>query len=155
MKKFDTKYMARAGVIAALYVVMTVVMGSLGYGPIQFRVSEALVMLPYIESAAVPGVFIGCVLANIFGGYGLIDIICGSIVTLVAAYLTSRIKNRFIASLPPIVLNALIVPIWVSKIANLPYWPTVLDFALSEAAAVLVLGNILLFAIEKISGRKR
>lgn len=153
MERYNTKYLARAGIIAAVYVVLTLVMGNLGYGPVQFRASEALVMLPLIESAAIPGVFVGCILSNIFGGYGIIDIIFGSLVTLLAAYLTSKMPNRLLAAVPPIVLNALIVPIWVSKMANWPYWPTVLNFALSEAAAVLVLGNILLFAIEKVEKR--
>lgn len=144
------RYLTRAGVIAAVYVVLTVALRDLSFGPIQVRVSEALVILPIIDAAAIPGVFIGCLLSNIFGGFGLIDIIFGSLVTLAAAYLTSRMPNRIFAVIPPVVLNALIVSIWVSVLSNFPYWTTVLTIGLGEFFAVAGLGTLLLLAVGRI-----
>ena len=73
-----TRDLVIGGLIAAAYLALTLVLAPISYGPIQFRVSEALTLLPLIFPQAVPGLFIGCLLANIFGGYGAIDIICGS-----------------------------------------------------------------------------
>ena len=111
----STKYLAKASFIAAIYVVLTVILGEFSYGPIQFRIAEALVMLPLVEPSAIMGVTVGCMIANIFGGYGPIDIFGGSAITLIAAYITSKAPNKFLGAIPPIVLNALIVSLWVSK----------------------------------------
>jgi uncharacterized membrane protein len=153
MEKNKISYITRAGIIAAIYVVLTLIMGNLAFGPIQVRISEALTMLPLIDSAAIPGVFIGCFLANIFGGYGLVDIVFGSLVTLVAAYLTSKMPNRILAVIPPVLLNALIVPIWVHAMSNAPYGMTALTIGLGEFFSVAGLGTLLLIAIDKIKGR--
>lgn len=150
MANEHVKYLTRAGIIAAIYAVLTVIMGELSFGPVQLRVSEALVLLPFIDSAAVPGVFVGCVIANIFGGFGFVDIFFGSLVTLLAAYLTSKMPNRILAIIPPVLLNGFIVSIWVSKFSNLPYWPTVLTIGLSEFFSVAGLGSLLLLAISRI-----
>lgn len=144
------KYITRAGIIAAVYVVLTVIMGELSFMPAQLRISEALVLLPFIDNAAVPGVFVGCFIANIFGGYGFVDIFFGSLVTLLAAYLTSKMPSRILAIIPPVVLNAFIVPIWVSKFSHTPYWASVISIGLSEFFAVAGLGTLLLMALGKI-----
>ena len=73
--------------IAALYAALTITLAPISYGPIQFRVSEALTLLPWYRAEAVPGLFVGCLVANFFGGYGLVDMICGSMATLIAALL--------------------------------------------------------------------
>lgn len=149
-----TRYLTRAGIIAAIYLALTLIMGDLSYGPIQIRISEALTLLPLIDSAAIPGVFIGCMLANIFGGYGLIDIVFGSLVTLAAAYLTSKMPNRILAVIPPVVLNAFIVSLWVYKTTNMPYIYTVITIGLGEFFAVAGLGTLLLMAIDRIKGSR-
>ncbi|MDI6618639.1 MAG: QueT transporter family protein [Clostridiales bacterium] len=151
MVKYDSKYIAKAGIIAAIYVALTLALGSLSFSAIQVRISEALVILPFIDSAAIPGVFIGCLIANIFGGLGLVDIVFGSLVTLLAAYLTSKMPNRILAVVPPVVLNAFIVSIWVSKFSNAPYLLTVLTIGLGEFFSVGGLGILLLMAVEKIN----
>lgn len=150
MKRDGLRYITRAGFIAAIYVVLTVVLGDLSFGPIQVRISEALVMLPFIDSAAIPGVFIGCMLSNIFGGYGPVDIVFGSLTTLVAAYITSKMPNKVLAILPPVLLNAFVVSIWVSKLSNWPYGLAALTIGLGEFFSVAGLGMLLLFAIERI-----
>lgn len=145
----NAKYIAKAAIIAAIYVVFTVILGEFAYGPVQFRIAEALVILPLVEPSSILGVTIGCMVANIFGGYGPIDIFGGSLVTLIAAYFTSKMPNRVLAVLPPVLLNALIVSIWVSKLSGIPYIAIVLNIALGEAIAVGVLGMILLSIYNK------
>ncbi len=152
----DTRKITKASLIAGLYIILVLIqipMGSLSFGPIQFRLAEGLVLLPLVESAAVPGLFIGCLISNLllagFSAFGMVDIVFGSLVTLLAAYLTSRAKNKFLGSLPPIVLNGFIVSIWVSYFTKIPYWLTVAGIISGEAASVLLLGNIVLYAYEK------
>jgi len=153
----NIRYLTKASVIAAIYVILVVLeipFGQLAFGPVQVRVAEALVLLPLIESAAIPGVFIGCLLANLIltftSGFGLIDVVAGSLVTLVSAYLTSKMPNKWLGILPPVVLNGLIVSIWVSYFIKIPYWPTVAGIAVGELVAVGVFGNIVLFAYNRI-----
>ena len=86
----NVKYLVKAGLIAALYVVLVLVFSFSSFGPIQFRIAEALTILPFFTSAAIPGLFIGCLIANILGGAVIWDIIFGSLATLVAAYLSDR-----------------------------------------------------------------
>ncbi|CDF58245.1 QueT transporter family protein [Thermobrachium celere] len=150
MKK-PTIYYVKAGLIAAIYVALTMPFASFSYGPIQFRISEALTILPLYESAAIPGLFIGCMFSNIFGGFGLQDIVFGSLTTLVAAYLTSKMPNKYLGVLPPILLNALIIPIWVSKISNTPYIATVGTIGFGEFVSAGILGVILATALEVLT----
>ena len=106
-----TKYLVQSGVIAAIYVVLAQVFGFMGFGPIQFRIAEALTVLPFFTPAAIPGVFIGCLLANILYGGVLLDVVFGSLTTLLAAYLSYRLrKNKWMVTVPPILLNAAIIP---------------------------------------------
>ncbi len=146
----NAKFLAKAGIIAAVYVIVTFILRAVSFGPIQFRVSEALVMLPYIESAAIPGVFVGCLIANIFGGYELIDIFGGSLITLFAAYLTSRIKNKYLAPLPPVLLNGFGVALWVSYYSNIPYTTVALSISISQAIVLYGMGMPLLYTYKKI-----
>lgn len=108
--------MLHAAMIAAIYVVLVIIFNYWSFGPIQFRIAEAITILPYFTSAAVPGLFVGCLLANFLGGSILADIIFGSIATLIGAigtYLFAKLKGnvgRWMAPIPPIVSNMLIVP---------------------------------------------
>jgi len=138
----NTKFLAKSSFLAAVYVVLTIILGDFSYGPVQFRIAEALVLLPLVEPAAIMGVTVGCIIANIFGGYGPIDIFGGSAVTLIAAYITSKMP-KVLGAVPPIVLNGLIVSIWVSKFSGLPYLLVAANIALGEIIAVGVLGILL------------
>ncbi|MEL4105309.1 QueT transporter family protein [Oscillospiraceae bacterium WX1] len=112
----STRKIAFAAVIAAIYAALTMI-NPWSYGPIQFRVSEVLCILPFFFPFSVWGLFIGCILANIISAYGALDIIFGSLATLIAAYLTMRLgrnnagslKAKIFACLPPVILNGLIV----------------------------------------------
>ncbi|MCI5479754.1 MAG: QueT transporter family protein [Lachnospiraceae bacterium] len=111
MKQNKVLFMTQAAMIAAVYVVLTVVGASFGFGPIQVRFAEALTILPFFTPAAIPGLFIGCLIGNIFGGAILPDIVFGSIATLLGAFGTYQLKNHaLLAPLPPILANTIIVP---------------------------------------------
>ena len=112
MKNKGTQFLAEAAVIGAIYVVLTLLFAPLSYGEIQIRFSEALTILPFFTPAAIPGLFVGCIIANLFGGAIPVDIIFGSIATLIGAVFTYRLRNcnRFLAPIPPFVPNAAFVP---------------------------------------------
>ena len=104
-------------------------------------------MLPYLSPAAIPGLFIGCVVANIYGGLGIYDIIGGSLLTLLAAFLTflaSKTKKPILAPVPPVLVNAFGVSLYLHFLFQLPYWITVIYIGIGEIAACFVLGYLLL-----------
>jgi uncharacterized membrane protein len=138
--KITSKHIARMGLIAGLYVAVTFLLSAISFGPVQVRISEALTLLPIIYPEAITGLFLGCLLANLLGPYGAVDIIFGSLVTLTAAYLTYRFRSTAIAYLSPILLNAFFVSLYLYIFFRIPYWPTVLSIGFGQAIAVLVLG---------------
>lgn len=154
MKNKKALFITQAAVIAALYVVLVVVFNYISFGPVQFRVAEALTILPYFTPAAIPGLFIGCILANVIGGAVIWDIIFGSIATLIGAVFTYllRKKSKFLAPLPPVLANTIIVP-WVLKYAygaEEMVWFMAVTVGIGEILACYVLGMILLFALNKV-----
>ncbi len=112
MRENKVQFMTQAAMIAAIYVVLCIVFEPISYGAIQTRVAEALTVLPFFTPAAVPGLFIGCLVANLLGGGILLDVAFGSVATLIGAVGTYllRKKSRYLAPLPPIVANVLIIP---------------------------------------------
>lgn len=148
MKNSSAKIITQAAIIAALYVVLTLLSNALGLAnlQVQFRLSEALTILPALFPAAIPGLFIGCILANIFTGALLPDIIAGSLATLVAAILTYKLrKSKYLAVLPPIICNTIVIPI----VLRLAYGigPLAISFLAIFASEVLSagVGGILLY----------
>ena len=111
LTKTTTRYLTRAAVIAALYVALTYLAGlmNLAYGPVQFRFSEALTVLPFLFPEAIPGLFVGCVVSNLISPYGALDLVVGSAATLLAALWTAKCRSRLLAPLPPVVCNMLLV----------------------------------------------
>lgn len=149
-----TRSLTKVGVIAALYAVLTMVVAPISYGPMQIRISEALCVLPYFTSAAVPGLFIGCIIANGFGlilgsSLGLMDIIVGSLTTLAAAWLTRRIRFRPLVPLPAAALNAVTVPWTLSVMLGLPYWVNVLWVGAGQLIACYGIGYPLLLLLDR------
>ena len=113
MKNRDPKVMriTQGAAIAALYVVLTLVFAPISYGPIQVRIAEALCILPMFTPAAIPGLFIGCLIANMIGGGVILDVIFGSLATLIGAALGYLLRrNRWLVPIPAVLANALIVP---------------------------------------------
>lgn len=141
----------RGAIIAAVYVALCAAFPGISYGMIQFRIAEALTVLPMLYVEAIPGLFIGCMAANIIGGYGLWDIFGGSLVTLVAAIVTYRFRNSFIAYLSPVVLNGLLVSAYLSVIVGgAPYYAWAAWILIGEAVVVFGLGMPLVKALRSL-----
>ena len=148
MKKMTTRDLAIGSLIAALYVVLTMVAAALGLasGAIQVRLSEALTILPVFTAAAVPGLAVGCVLANIITGCALWDVVFGSLATLLGAIGTRMLKNKpYLAWIPPVVSNIIIVPIVLMKVYGVEdaWWYLVLTVGVGELIACGLLGLLL------------
>lgn len=145
---------AVGAIIASLYVVFTYLSSALGLssGVIQVRFSEALTILPIFTPAAIPGLFIGCLISNILTGCALWDIVFGSLATLLGAFVTYLLRNhRVLAVLPPIIANTLIIPpvlIFVYD-AGQAYWFILLTVALGEIISCGILGTALRKGLEK------
>ncbi|GAH18877.1 unnamed protein product, partial [marine sediment metagenome] len=146
-------YLVRVAMIGAIYVILNIIFAPISYGPVQVRIAEALAVLPFIDPSAIIGLFIGCILANVYGGLGMVDIIGGSLCTLIAAYLTSKMKNPKLAPLPPVLINAFGVSIYLHLLFDLPYWITVLYIGIGEVIACYILGYPLLILL--IKNKKR
>lgn len=143
------RFIAEGAVIAALYAALTLLFLPISFGAQgQLRISEALTILPFFTPAAVPGLFTGCLIANILGGQGPIDIIFGSLATLLAAWATSKMRRPLLAPLPPIILNGVIVGAELSFLYQLPLFATMGWVALGEIGACFGLGYLLLKLLE-------
>ena len=148
-------YVTNAAVIAALYVALTwlsSLVGLSGQNAIQFRLSEALTILPYFTSAAIPGVTIGCLLANILTGALPWDVVFGTLASLLGAVFTYLLrKYKWLAPVPPILANTIIVPFVLQYAYGLAdaWWYLALTVFIGEFVMCGVLGMILLFAIDK------
>ena len=155
MRDKKVLFMAQAAMIAALYVALTYVFAPISFSEVQVRIAEALTILPVFTPAAIPGLFIGCLLGNIMGGALVPDILLGSLATLIGAFFTWKLRkaNPFLAPVPPIVANTLIVP-FVLKYAYGVDLPIPFMMLTVGAGAVLscgVLGMLLYFALKKNS----
>lgn len=153
IKHLNVLFTAQAAMIAAIYVVLTILGASFSFGPIQVRISEALTILPVFTPAAVPGVFLGCLISNILGGCILPDIIFGSLATLIGAVFTwtLREKSKYLAPLPPIIANAIIVP-FVLKYGYMEPLPIpfmMLTVGIGEVLSCGILGLILHAGLNK------
>ena len=153
MKNKGTLFMVQAAAIAAVYVVLTTVFAAFSFGEIQVRISEALTILPVFTPAAIPGLFVGCLISNFLGGAILLDVIFGSIATLIGAVFTWKLRNssKWLAPLPPIVANAIIVPftLYYGYGVNLPIPFMMLTVGIGEVISCGVLGMILYGALNK------
>ena len=149
-------FIAQAAMIAAIYVVLTLLGASFSYGEVQVRISEALTILPVFTPAAIPGVFLGCLISNILGGCILPDIIFGSLATLIGAVFTWTLRSRskYLAPLPPIIANVLIVPFVLKYgyMVPLPIPFMMLTVGIGEVISCAVLGLILHTALSRYKG---
>ena len=141
------RWIAQGALIAALYVVLTLVFAPISFGPVQLRIAEALAIMPLFTSAAVPGLFIGCIIANMLGGGIVVDVIFGSLATLIGAWSGRQLKhNRWLVPIPAIVSNTLIVPFVLRYgygIADIPLPLMMVYIAIGETLGCYVLGEIL------------
>ena len=153
MKNKNVAFMTPAAMIAAIYVVLTYVFAPFSFGEVQIRIAEALTILPVFTPAAIPGLFVGCIVGNILGGAILPDIIFGSIATLIGAFFTYQLRNksRFLAPLPPIIANTVIVP-FVLRYGYgvaLPIPFMMLTVGVGEVVGCGVLGLVLYTALNR------
>ncbi|MBE6830029.1 MAG: QueT transporter family protein [Ruminococcaceae bacterium] len=161
------QYLAQGAMIGAIYMVLTLLaaLANLAYGPVQFRFSEALTILPAFTPAAVPGLAVGCLLANIWSGYGAADMVFGTLATLLAAVCTRMVRNiRFknipvLAPLPPVLLNAVIIGLEIAILSTegfswAGFWAAALSVGAGELVICYGLGLPLAAALQKV-GKKR
>ena len=152
--------LVQAAMIAALYIVLTLIANALGIASqaIQIRFSEALTILPYFTPAAIPGLYVGCLLANLLSPYGLLDMVVGSGATLLACLLTMRMPSRYLAPLPPVLCNAILVGATIAYAEvgfGAGFWTAYALNALSVGIGELVvcygLGIPLLSALDRLA----
>ncbi len=152
-----TLLIVQAAMIAAVYVVLTFIANAFGLAnySIQVRFSEALTILPYFTPAAIPGLFIGCLLSNILTGCALPDIVFGSLATLVGAMFTYQLrKYKWLAPVPPIVANMIVVPLVLLYAYGIrPLWFSFITVTVGEIISCGILGMLLLLTLEKYKDR--
>lgn len=153
-KNSKALFIAHAAIIAALYVVLTLIANALGLAnyAIQVRFSEALTILPYFTPAAIPGLFIGCILSNMLTGCVPLDIVFGSLATLLGAIFTYKFRKwKYLTPLPPIIFNILLIPPVLAFVYQ--FEGTLLYFAITVGIGEIIscgaLGIMLLLILEK------
>ena len=162
MRKFTPREMAAAAIVAAMYTVMGYFGNVFGltFGPIQIRFAEALTVLPFLFPAAAPGLAIGCLLTNLLSPYGPIDVVLGTLATAIAAWWTVKMPRWYLAGIPPIVMNLIVLPpMWAwTEVGGFGagFWGAwtynAVTFVIGEVVACYVLGTILLKVLPKVPG---
>ena len=150
----SVRYLTTAAIIAALYVVFTGIsaMFGLASGVIQIRLSEALTVLPFFTPAAVPGVTVGCFLANLLTGAPLPDVVFGTLATFLGVLGASLLrKHKYLIALPTILSNALIIPLVLQYAYGVPdaFWYLMLTVGAGEVISAGILGGLLLYILQK------
>lgn len=154
-KKLDqhgkTMFIVRSAVIAALYAALTLALYPISFGAVQFRVSEALTLLPIVMPEAIPGLFVGCLVSNLIGSATPWDIIFGSFATLIAAILTyATRRNKILAAFWPVLCNTVIVGLVLALTLDLPVFLTMGEVGLGELAVVYTVGMAMLAALKRV-----
>ena len=164
MKNQSVRKLAAAGMIGAAYAVMAIFGSVFGltFGPIQFRFSEALCVLPFFLPETAWGLGVGCLIANLLSPYGVLDIVVGSAATLLAALLTARCQKKWLAPLPPVIANTVLIGLvlaYEQAGTSAAFWPTyafnALTVGLGEAVACYGLGGLLLWRLDKSNALQR
>ncbi|MDO5132440.1 MAG: QueT transporter family protein [Eubacteriales bacterium] len=139
-------FMAQGAAIAAIYVVLTVIFAPISFGAMQIRIAEMLTILPLFTPAAIPGLFIGCILANLLGGAIFWDIVFGSIATLIGAVFGYALRfNRWLVPIPAILSNTVIIPLILryGYGVNMPLPLLAVSVAVGEVIGCFLLGELL------------
>ena len=156
MQKFTVRDLTLAALIAAVYVVLTFGIPLPPYAGIQLRVAEAMTVLPFLFPAATPGLVVGCFIVNLFSPYSL-DIVFGTAATLIACLITQRVPNRWLAPLPPVLCNIVIVGAEIAWYETgfgpgflAAYALNAFTVGVGELVACVVLGQLLLTVLPKV-----
>lgn len=162
MRRFTPRDLTLAAVVAALYAVMGCFGGVFGltFGPVQFRFAEALTVLPFLYPATAPGLAVGCLITNLLSPYGPVDVIFGTLATAIAAWLTMKMPKWYLAALPPILVNLVILtPMWAwaeagafNQVFLISLGWNAATFVLTESVVCYVLGTLLLKALPILPG---
>jgi uncharacterized membrane protein len=162
LKGLNAKNLATTGIISAIYTALTLILMPISFGAVQFRISEALTILPLIYPQAIVGLTVGCLISNLFG-CGVIDVVFGTFATFISAILTyvvgSKIKNDIVKFLVggffPVIINALIVPLIFILTGGESgvYFTNVLTVFLGQAVSVYLIGGNLFLVCNKIKKR--
>jgi uncharacterized membrane protein len=151
-----TKRLCRSGIIAALYAALTLAFAPVAFGPVQIRPAEALTILPLFFIESIPGLFIGCLIANLLSPYGFIDVVMGSLTTLIAAGLTyyigkaiKKVNYKIIfGGMPPVLLNAFILPlVWALAGGSGAFFANFFPIFLTQSVFVYAIGLPLYYSI--------
>ena len=167
MKNKGVLFITQAAAIAAIYVVLCQIFQPISFRDVQVRIAEGLTILPYFTPAAIPGLFVGCLLGNLLGGAIPLDVVFGSAATLVAAFGTYAIgkwirrnhpdghKIKFLLPVPPILANAIVIPpiLYYGYGILVPIPIQIATVGLGEILSCGVIGMIFLFALEKVGSR--
>ncbi len=149
-KSISIHWLMQGAVIAAMYVALTLLFEPISFGTTQIRIAEILTILPLFTSAAIPGLFMGCLLANLIGGTVVLDVVFGSIATLIGAALGYALRsNRWLVPLPAVLTNTVIVP-FVLKYGyglELPMMVIAGHVAVGEFVSCFILGELLASAL--------
>ena len=153
MKRFSVRSLCFSAIIAALYAALTLGFQAISYGAVQFRVSEAMTLLPILFPEAVPGLAVGCLISNLFSPLGttVYDVVFGTFATLLAAVLTRRIRGSvWVRALPPVICNAVIIGLVLTYGYQIPMlWMNMLTVGIGQAVVCYLLGVPLIKVLEK------
>jgi uncharacterized membrane protein len=157
MGEIKTNYIVKTAIIAATYAVITMLLAPISYGPIQFRVSEIMVLLVFIDKKYFTGIALGTFLAGLFSPYGMLDAVVGTIATIVAlggviairSALGDNLKSLIIASLSPTIANGIIIGWLISYSVGIPFLVPALQVALGEFVVVTIVGVIVIRWVQK------
>lgn len=153
MNKSATLWLVRTALIAALYVTLTVAFSAISYGPIQFRISELLILLPLWNHRWTPGIVLGTIIANFFSPLGLIDVFFGSLATflgIICMTKVAKMSSPLYSLVCPILSNAYIIALELRIVYSLPFWESLIYIGISEAIIVL-LGYFIISTMAKNS----
>lgn len=150
--KSKSKYFAEIAIIAAIYIVLTVGLSFISYSNIQFRISEALLVLVLFRKSAIPGLILGCFIANLFSPLGIPDLIFGTLGTVIAVWgiYMLREKNILVALLPGIVANTILVGLELKIFLNIPFFVGSLGVLIGETVVLYTLGVLFFYALKKL-----
>lgn len=152
-QKTHVKFLVQSGIIAAIYVILVMIFAFSSFGPVQFRVAEALTILPYFTPAAIPGLIIGCFFANILGGAHLLDIIFGTVATGIAAWASYGLRNhKWLVPWPPILINAVVIGVILKYVyvESAPVIALMGSVFAGQVVSILIIGMILLHALKRV-----
>ena len=146
-KSNQTRFITEGAVIAALYVVLTLVFAPISFGPVQVRIAEALAILPLFTPAAVPGLFVGCLIANFMGEGVIWDVVFGSLATLIGAWGGYKLRsNRWLVPAPTVIANTLIIPFvlrYAYGVVDMAIPLLMLSIFAGEVVGCYILGELL------------